>query len=477
MQSYQDYWTRSGKVVSRYFYAFFFIAAIFIGFLILEEKYKYLFALMIPAIMLITVTQPRLAVYQFIFIMFSNIEIFAQPIVLLNDLSALILVVTALFDLLLKDSFPQSFPKLILNFIIIIAALFLSAVFGNNMALVVSPIIRIIFIILTFLSLYRLSGYFEIKHLIKVFFWFGLIHAFIAMMPYLTSREVIRVFGFSRHTLDDYMMISFPIGLTFYLWSEKEQGIKYLIASVFMLITLIATQSRLPIIFTIVLSGLVIYFSIKLSKQEKEKRTLPEEINALNISHNLILSRIKFILMFAVFGVVAMFFIVPDIVGAAWHRFERLLNLSPVGTFRIRLILWQTALTAFWANPVLGIGPGYFKHIHNIYNFMHFNMLFMYVRNLSAHNMFLHYLAETGLVGTTVVVALFINQFRIGKTLWKNYRISGQYEVTVILFVISLLFLFSIFIEAGWLWGQVSYLFVFFITLIVHSVDRLKKTQ
>ncbi|MFQ5454024.1 MAG: hypothetical protein ACE5D6_07535, partial [Candidatus Zixiibacteriota bacterium] len=100
------------------------------------------------------------------------------------------------------------------------------------------------------------------------------------------------------------------------------------------------------------------------------------------------------------------------------------------------------------------------------------NMIYMYVRGLSAHNMFFHYLAETGLLGISAFIALFVNQYRYSRQVWNKNSFIKHPEITIILYLLSILFLVTFFVEAAWMWGQVSFLFVFFLALIIRSYDN-----
>jgi O-antigen ligase len=95
-----------------------------------------------------------------------------------------------------------------------------------------------------------------------------------------------------------------------------------------------------------------------------------------------------------------------------------------------------------------------------------------YVRGLSAHNLFLHYLAETGLIGTPILIALFIRQFNLSRSIWKNEIARDATPFALILYLMGFLFLISTFIEAAWMWGQLGFTFVLFLAFIVRESNR-----
>ncbi len=169
----------------------------------------------------------------------------------------------------------------------------------------------------------------------------------------------------------------------------------------------------------------------------------------------------------------AVLLVMPGVLEAVIGRFERLLTFQPGGTFALRMVLWKTALTAFWDNPIFGVGPGMFRSLSDLYATLHLVPVYYYVKSLSAHNLVLHYLAETGLIGATALVALFINQFRIGCRIWKASWGSAMTGNALALLAVSILLLVSALIESGWMWGQMTFLLAFFLSLLARQVESI----
>jgi O-antigen ligase len=163
--------------------------------------------------------------------------------------------------------------------------------------------------------------------------------------------------------------------------------------------------------------------------------------------------------------------LLPELRNALWLRFETI--MLPYGTFSRRLVLWDTALTAFLNHPWLGVGPGSFRTIYEVLPTLHLQPLHIYVRGLSAHNLFLHYLAEAGVVGAFALVALFVNQFRVIRSVWIRNLTGAQIGATLSLYLVGLLLLATTFLEAGWMWGSSGYIFAFFVALIVRYRQQL----
>lgn len=468
---YHGFWEENKGILFKYFSFFLVIVAVFAGYLLLADKAEYIVLIIILIFFIVTVTRPRLALYQFIFVLFTNVFVSTDPVILLTDLSAVVVICAALLDLFLKGSLPKSFPRLFFSFVLILWALVVTAVLGNDPYLAIKPMGRVFVLLITFLSVYRLSRYVELKRLIIVFFWVSVFHSVITLTPLLLEGYSGRVFGFSPSTLDDLMMISLPIGLVLYLWADRMKGIKYSLGVLIVFVALLVTQSRLPIIFSVLLSIAVIYLSVKLARKKLETaKNEPFDRNPFSILR-LIKHRIAVVLGSLVMAVAIVLLSQPELVKAVLARFEQLLTFTPEGTFRLRLVLWETALRVFWDHPLLGIGPGHFRTVHNLYHDIGFDPIYAYVKGLSAHNLFFHYLAETGLLGTSALLALFINQYRLSRAGWKKNVFLPHPEVHLILYLISILFLVTFFIEAAWMWGQIGFLFALFLALMVRSFD------
>jgi O-antigen ligase len=284
--------------------------------------------------------------------------------------------------------------------------------------------------------------------------------------PFVTSRGVLRSFGLSWAVFDELAMLALPIGLSFYLWSETRGRRLYLVGSGMILAALVATQSRAPILFGLIASALVLWLSYVRSRRMGRVDAHRGDSGAPVAMGKPVSRRIRTVVLVSIGLAVLVLALFPELLVNVVHRFERLLTLSPGGTFAIRLVLWKWALTAFWDNPILGVGPGMFRSLSELYPSLHLTPLHYYVRHLSAHNLTLHYLAETGLLGVGALLALFINQFRMARRGWRRETTGGQSHVGLAIYVLGILFLAITLVEAGWMWGQTGFIMVFFLTMI-----------
>ncbi len=448
-----NFWTENKSTIRLYLLLTGIAVLTIFSYLIFEGKLLFAAAFVGILISSWVVTQPKISLYLFLFVMFTNYLFLEQPVVMYVDLAALLVIVTAMFDLLLKGEPQLSIPKLGMNFLFIGTAFFIVFLFGYKPSLSIMPILHVLYIFITFLSLYRLSRYVHVETLLHLFYLFALLHAFIALLPFIGASKVERLFGFARSTLDDIMMIAFPIGLIYFIKSSSQKMYFYLISLLLIIGALMATQSRLSIMFAFVFGAIALYLAMEKHKKKSNKR-------------------IKWIVFSGVSFVVLLLIFAPIYMTALIDRFQSLLSSAPSETFLVRIVLWTNALTTFADNPIFGIGLGHYKILYTIYSSMHLHYMFPYIQNYSAHNMFFHYLAETGIVGTTAVFALIVNQFRYALKVYRKKK-SDLSEVDICLFVVALLILVTSFIEAGWMWGQMSYIFIFFLVLNIRNYESV----
>jgi len=258
-------------------------------------------------------------------------------------------------------------------------------------------------------------------------------------------------------------MISLVVGTSYFLWSSSRFQMLYGLTSIIILGALIATQSRAPIMFALIVCFVGIMMSYFKQKKLLELHGLTTFKNQHKWSIGLRVGIMSVSFSLVILTIIGLN---PEILSTVLERFELLLTTNPSGTFYTRLELWHTAIISFLSNPITGIGPGTFKITGDIFPTLHLRYGYHMVRNLSAHNLFLHYLAETGLIGATALIMLIVNQYRLCYKVWKSETSIKAIPYKLSLLLVSLVFLISTFIEGGWLWGQQGFIFVLFIAMI-----------
>jgi O-antigen ligase len=427
----------------------------------------------LPAV-LFSITRPRWAVYQYVFCLFISLSIEPGIPVFLADCSALVVIGAAVLDVMLSDRLPRRLPPLSLNFAFLLTAVLLSAAFALHPAAAVRPLARITFLTATFLSLVRLTGSVECRRLLRLFYWLCVIHAVIAAAPYIASGGEERFFGLAGIAYDDLAMIALPIGVAFYLWAESGRAGRYLLGSILILAGLIATQSRASLLLAVLASGFVIIVSLGRAERSGTKAPEADDRPETGDTRGRIWKRTRLLIAVGVAAVLMALILLPDVSSAVAKRFQAVFIVETRNSLLMRLEQWRNAWMVFLHYPVLGAGPGSFPSLYSIFPTLHMQPRFLQIRGLSAHNLILHYLAETGLVGATALGVLFVRQFALARRIWRRPLALGQTEIALALYVAALLFLVTTFLEAGWLWGRFGFPFVFIAALTVRRYGLSK---
>lgn len=412
-------------------------------------------ALGLPVVFAI-VTNPRLAVYQFLFCLFIDLRLIESPTIYLIDIGAGLLVLAAILDILLNAEVRGVRPPLVFNYLAVLAALAIAAIFSVQPGAAVFPIARITLLFAVFLSLVRLSSVVSFADSLRAFFVLMTIHAVIAAVPSLVSGGRIRSFGFAETAFDDLAMLLVPCGLAIYLWSTEPSRRWYLIGTLIILAALIGTQSRFAILVCFVLCGLVLFVS-----GMRARRLRAEGMSVPPIGR-----RAGTLVLWLGVLILLLVVTVPSVLERALARFDAAATTTPGGTMLLRLTLWKAAITVFLDNPITGIGPGIFRYVDQYYGSLMFGPTYVYVRGLSAHNLFLHYLAEAGIIGVGAMLALFFNQFRHARRLWRDNCRPENSSHHAVLLTVSLGLLLTAFLEGSWMWGATGFAATYFIAMI-----------
>jgi O-antigen ligase len=437
------------------------ITAVLIIYLSLTERYFFLLALVAAPLMVLVVTQPRLALYQYVFSLFIVYELVPSVPLTMMDVSATLVILAALLDALFSDGLPKYLPRLSFNYLYIIAVLIICGFLGYWPELAVRQVLSVSLLLATFLALYHLMSKVSLSELVRWFFILAILHSVYVLVPFVATGGEERSFGFAPALFGLQMQVALPVGLALYLGTRRQKGAFYLVGAVIVLGGLIATQSRAPIAFSLATS-LFVLLSVRARIREGSVvvgpvRGLRRRIPAIALS-GVVLT-----------GLVIIFS--SGVLAPVLSRFGDLFSAEPEGSFLWRLQLWKKALMAFYDHPIFGVGPGAYKHLHEIYAGIRYFPAFFYLRSQTAHNLLLYYLAEMGLLGGLGLVALMVNQFRLARAGWMRlpYQALGT---SLALYGWAFLFALSTLIDAAWMYGQMSFMAIFFAALVSrqHSI-------
>ncbi|MEW5993854.1 MAG: O-antigen ligase family protein, partial [Candidatus Zixiibacteriota bacterium] len=411
------------------------------------------------------VTNPRVALFQYVFCLFIQYPVVPSAPIYLTDISAMLVIIAAFLDVVMRGHLPKNLPRLSLNYIYIILAVIICGILGCWPELLVQRVLSLLLIIVTFFALYRLIPRVQIARLVRWFFALALLHAVVALIPFIATGGEQRSFAFTAVLFDDQAMSALPLALALYLGAKEKKAVLYLIGAIVLFLGLIATQSRAPIIL-----ALAACLFVTATAYHYSRRFTTDKVFAQTIKQKL-----RRLILLAAAALVGLFVLSQGLLGSVLTRFEQMLASRPDVSTAHRVVLWKLAVTAFADHPILGVGPGAFPRLHRIYPEVHLTEHYHGIRGLSAHNLFLHYLAETGIVGGIGIIALVVNLFRLARRRW-IHRGKLPPDIALALYGWAFLFGLSTFAEAGWMWGGLKFLAVFFSALIARQYAAKSST-
>jgi O-antigen ligase len=258
---------------------------------------------------------------------------------------------------------------------------------------------------------------------------------------------------------DDLALIALPVGLSLYLGADRTRSWPYLAGAICCLGGLLATQSRLSIMFGLAVSVMILFYAFRSSRRSVDQSL-----------HRLVRARLKLLFGSCLATVALALLLQPDLLSGVIDRFQSLLA-SPFDRFStasFRLHLWQRAITAFLDHPVFGVGPGGYGRLFDIYQSMHLSFYYHITHYLGAHNV-LSSIWPKGLIGGLGLVAFVANTVRLAR----RCALDAPPPVALALLAWALALTLTVLIEGNWMWGQLSFVMALFSALIARQIaDR-----
>lgn len=427
--------------------------------------------------LLIAVQFPRLCFYIFFFSIALFYPTYVGRFAIHPfDLCFSLFIISLVFEYLLRGK--SDFVKTGLDapFIFLITATFLSAVFAYNQSYAIVPVFRIVTIYLAFRAFYIIIPRIGFHKISRFYIHFVFLLSCINVGLFVMTGGSERIFGPAWLTFEAFSMIAVPMSFAHLLWAKSGyERIKYGVFIIIIIIAILATQSRAPLLAVVIGIPLLLFLSyrkVPVSEKIRIRRTLGKTIPVLG-------ALLALLLIFK-----------TDIFLGAFDRIESFVNAikDPKETVYLRLVLWGTALKAFWANPIFGIGIGNYKIVGQIFTEMRFNPVWYYISGMSAHNVILHYLAETGLTGTIALLIVLWKNVKNAFSGFNPFSSDGKTNQIAGANLIAILIIFiTVFYMRAWTWGQDGYLMAFLFAfnmswaksqqMKLHPTDNTKQSQ
>ncbi len=436
-------------------------AALF-GYALINERFTLAASCLAAPALFVVIAFPRVTLALFMFTLFFRLQVFVSTSLNLADVGSALVIAAALVDFLLGRTLPKSFVRLTGCFVALLVVVFIASLASTRPELGLSSFARLLMIIAVFLSVYQLTRRTGFAFAAKLFFAFCALFALPGIFKFLATGGETRSFGWTHLTFDDFSMLSLPLGLALYLYAERGKTFWYVVGLVLVTLGLIATQSRLSIGLAVVHSAALLLYVWWQSRK-----------NRIQTIDGLVTKRLRVLLLGGLAAALLFLAIKPELFLGITQRFDVALGGGRLGDSYVpRSALWSAAFHAFSDHPFLGIGPGNFRSIIDLYPELALNYYYFWVRGFSSHNLFLHYLAETGIVGGITVIALFVAAFRYSWQSWQWSRFGRSAGASLAILFVAIIFLVTAFVEAGWMWGQTGLTMAFFMGVIARQREN-----
>lgn len=381
------------------------------------------------------------------------------------DLLMGILIAGAALDFLLRPPRERNPMVFDLPFLALIGATILSAIFAFRTDQAMVPTIRIISIYCAYRVFLKLGREVGVTTIIKFYLIVVTLLSLYNVGLFAVHGGRIRAFGPALLGYESMSMTGLPMTLAFALWAEeRRERLWWLAAALTIALGVVGTQARGPLL-TIILAVPPLLVISWIKARREGNRTTRRTLRVL--------------LVLALIVVVGLVGLSTTLLAGSWERYQEFVDSmsEPQGTIALRITLWKMAIDAFLKNPITGIGIGNFRVIHELYYQVRLTELHRFVKGFSAHNVILHYLAETGLVGALALLAL---AFSGGRKSWRNFRVHQSVvgsQTDTALFIGMFVFVITLFYMRAWTWGQGGYIMAMLFGLIAARVPLARRNS
>lgn len=362
------------------------------------------------------------------------------------DICMFLLAASLVLQFLLRGGTRIVATRIDRYFLFLIFATLISAVFAYDISYSIFPCLRIIVVFLAFRIVYGFALEMGVRKLVNFYIYHVFALSVLNLILFIRAAGQDRIFGPAWLAFETYSMTALPMAIAFLLWADnKRERLKFGLISLVIGLALLATQSRAPLL-AVLLAIPVLLMAVYLRSSGEARATFFRRVRKAIIPVSIVLITALLLrqTFFEGFFVRVASFI------------DSLQN--PAETVYLRLILWTAAWKAFIANPITGVGIGNFKIVGDIVTEMKFYAEWYYISGMSAHNVILHYLAETGIIGATAIAALAGVNLKIAYRSLKLSVSPSEQQMSAATFISIFIFCVTIFYMRAWTWGQGGYI-------------------
>ncbi len=424
-----------------------------IALLALGKSIPALAVLAIPAVLIVTFPEGCLYLLILSLASYYGLLTVGSLVPMACDFAFALLLAAVVLDYLLHVRATVCFTPLDIPFALLIGATFVSAAFAHDPAMSVVPSVRIVVVYLAFRSIFVVVRQTGVRRVLLFYIGFVVVLSVVNCVWFALTAGKQRVFGPAWLAFEILSLTALPMSLAFGIWARsKAEQFRFLMAALLILFAIFATQSRAPLLTVVIAVPALLLFARR--KLQREGTRLPGLRIQTMVAITVIVGLLAFI------PVAAYFFGFFGRVGEFVASAER-----PQGTVALRLVLWKAAWLGFLTNPLTGIGIGNYRIIDQIIPELRAEPVWYYIRGMSAHNVVLHYLAETGILGLGALLALTFRGYTLAREFFRRSLTVADSQVSAALFITMFIFAITIFYTRAWTWGQEGYLMALFFAL------------
>jgi O-antigen ligase len=282
---------------------------------------------------------------------------------------------------------------------------------------------------------------------------------------FLYHRGAERIFGPAWLAFENYSMTALPMALAFLIWSRtRAERLRFAAIIVLIALAVVASGSR----GTLVAIALALPVLIWLAYRKITRDQMWEARHSIN----------QVMLVAVIIGVTLAAFSSSLLVGFVGRVEELVASLvNPQGTIALRIVLWTAAFKAWLTSPIVGIGIGNFNLVDQVVPEMKTAPVWYYIRGMSAHNVVLHYLAETGIIGVVALLAVTASGLRMGREVFRRKLSLEETQISGAIMIAMVVFALSIFFMRAWTWAQEGYIMAMLFGMAAAWCHQLESRQ
>ncbi|CAG0937982.1 hypothetical protein BROC_00061 [Candidatus Brocadiaceae bacterium] len=331
------------------------------------------------------------------------------------------------------------------SFAVFFVSLLPSLINAASPGISVLMLFNLLFLLAIQYALYHhIDDYAAFKKIIITYFAINIVNTFYQVYLVL-GKGYGRTFGFSGIMFGDYAAIAIFIVLLFLIYGDKNQKPLLVFVLSVLVIGLLLSQTRNPMLNLLIVIGLLVVYMIKRGDIILVKRK--------NLILGLLTVTIIAVLLIGLLNVIGL---------EVFSRLERSTDVDEkelieqgvtTNSLLTRFFIWQIGWEAFSAHPVIGVGAFGFPFVSEQYSQLPELIYNRYVKTLTPHVGYYAVLIEAGIIGLIAFLFYVGTLLRIAFRAIKMAVTREEVLYSLLLGFLQLYIALSLLFSDAWLWG------------------------